>query len=65
VALFSKSNATLSRYSIDIQPEELYYSTMCLSPEGVVSALLGTKYEAHLVWWRFDRLGAPGNGLIK
>jgi len=24
--------------------------------EGILSAILGSRYEARFVWWRFDRL---------
>jgi hypothetical protein len=54
------------RYSIDIAPDELYYDTYYLSPDGVLCALLGTRYEGRVVWWRFDKLiGAAGAGFGK
>ena len=33
--------------------------------EGVLCAILGTKYEARIVWWRFDKLIGNGGGLVK
>jgi hypothetical protein len=56
ISIFNRNTNGLQRYSIEIAPEELYFSTMALSPEGVISALLGTKYEARIVWWRFDKI---------
>ncbi len=56
VSVYDTLTRSTSRYSIDISPDELYYSTMHLSPDGILSALLGTKYEARFIWWRFDKL---------
>lgn len=65
VAVLNRTNKGIERYPIDIGSDELYFNTMCLSPEGVLSALLGTKYEARVVWWRFDKLGRQDAGLLK
>lgn len=65
ISVFSRLNRSMQRYSIEIAPEELYFSTMNLSNDGVLSALLGTKYEARIVWWRFDKLAALGGGLSR
>jgi hypothetical protein len=65
ISTFDRSTRDTGRYSIDIAPDELYYDAYYLSPEGVLCALLGTKYEARLVWWRFDRIIAAKAGLVK
>jgi hypothetical protein len=66
ISVFDLQTRIISRYSIDIAKDELYYSTLCLSPEGILCALLGTKYEAKLVWWRFDKLlAAPSKDAAK
>ncbi len=66
LSIFDLSSRNISRYSIDIAPDELFYSTLCLSSDGIVCALLGTKYEARVVWWRFDKLlGASPKAKLK
>ena len=63
VSVYDTTLRSTSRYNLDIAPDELYYSAMYLSPDGILCALLGTKYEARVVWWRFDKLlgGAKGS----
>jgi len=56
LSTFDLTTRAINRYSVDIAEDELYYSTLCLSPEGILCALLGTQYEARVVWWRFDKL---------
>ena len=56
LSTFDLTTRAISRYSVDIADDELYYSTLSLSPEGILCALLGTQYEARVVWWRFDKL---------
>lgn len=56
LSVLERNSGDISRYSIDIAPDELYFGSLSLSPEGILSALLGTKYEARVVWWRFDKL---------
>jgi hypothetical protein len=58
LSTFDLTTRAISRYSVDIAEDELYYSTLSLSPEGILCALLGTQYEARVVWWRFDKLVA-------
>ncbi|GMO24803.1 MAG: lipoprotein [Termitinemataceae bacterium] len=41
---------------INVSPEELQFCTFDVSPEGILSALLSTNYEARVVWWRTDKL---------
>jgi hypothetical protein len=41
---------------IQIRNDELEYNTFNLSPEGILSGMLATNWEARLVWWRTDRL---------
>ncbi|HUX36530.1 MAG TPA: hypothetical protein VMV44_01390, partial [Rectinemataceae bacterium] len=60
IAIFNRANKGMERYPIDIGSDELFFNTMSLSPDGVLSALLGSKFEARMVWWRFDRLGKQG-----
>jgi hypothetical protein len=61
VSVFDTTTHSVGRYSIDISQDEMYYSTLYLSPDGILCALLGTKYEARFVWWRFDKLLAGLN----
>jgi hypothetical protein len=56
LSTFDLTTHAINRYSVDIAEDELYYSTLSLSPEGILCALLGTQYEARVVWWRFDKL---------
>ncbi len=62
IAILNRTNKGMERYPIDIGTDELFFNTMSLSSDGVISALLGTKYEARMVWWRFDRLGRQDVG---
>jgi hypothetical protein len=32
------------------------YTAFSLSPDGILSAMLGSPYEARFVWWRFDKM---------
>ena len=41
---------------IQVRNDELEYNTFNLSPEGILSGLLATNWDARLVWWRTDRL---------
>lgn len=64
LSIYDTVTHAVSRYSIDISPDELYFNTFYLSGDGILCALLGTKYEARLVWWRFDKLlGAVKRGV--
>jgi hypothetical protein len=53
---FDRSTRDMTRYSIDIASDELLYNSFYLSQEGILCALLGSKFEARVVWWRFDRI---------
>jgi hypothetical protein len=46
---------------IQVDQEELQFNAFCLSPEGILSGLLATDWEAKLVWWRTDTLAAEIN----
>jgi hypothetical protein len=53
---FDRTSRDMTRYSIDIASDELLYDSYFLSREGILCALLGSKYEARIVWWRFDKI---------
>lgn len=55
-AIYDMGSRTLKRFALRIDPEEMLYTAFSLSPEGILSAILGTRYEARVVWWRFDRV---------
>ena len=57
--------AVFDQTTIDIAADELYYNAYYLSRDGVLSALLGTRYEARIVWWRFDKLMGADAGIVK
>ncbi|HUW40715.1 MAG TPA: hypothetical protein VMV90_06865 [Rectinemataceae bacterium] len=65
LSTFDRTTHAITRYLIDVAPDEQYYDTFSLSSDGILCALLGTKYDAKIVWWRFDRiikgLGADGS----
>jgi hypothetical protein len=63
VSTYDRTTRETASYSIDIAPEELYFNAFYLSREGVLSALLATKDDARIVWWRFDKL--IGSGMVK
>jgi len=66
VSTFDRTTRAVTRYSIDIASDELFFNTYFLSREGILCALLGTRYEARVVWWRFDKIiGGIGQGLAK
>jgi len=54
--LFDMRSRTMRRFSLKIDPDETLYAAFSLSPEGILSAILGSKYEARFVWWRFDKM---------
>lgn len=62
VAVYEGAAKALKRFSISIEPEELQYTTLFLSPDGILCALMGTRFEARVVWWRFDKV-LPGGAL--
>jgi hypothetical protein len=53
--LDSKSRRILKRV-LRVHSDELAYNALTVSPEGIISALLATNYEASVVWWRTDSL---------
>jgi hypothetical protein len=65
ISTFDRSTKAVSRYSIDIAADEFFYNDYFLSSDGVLCALLGTKYEARVVWWRFDKLIGASAGIVK
>jgi hypothetical protein len=65
VSTYDRTTKVMTRYSIDIATDELFYNAYYLSRDGVFCALLGTKYEARIVWWRFDKLIGAGGGIVK
>ncbi len=54
--LYDIKSKTTKRYSVRIDPDETLYTAFSLSPEGILSGLLASRYEARFVWWRFDRM---------
>ncbi|MBU0927998.1 MAG: hypothetical protein KKA67_09635 [Spirochaetes bacterium] len=54
--LFDTRSKTMRRFSLMIDPEETLYASFSLSPDGILSALLASRYEARFVWWRFDKM---------
>lgn len=65
VSTYDRATRATARYSIDVAMDELYYNSYFLSREGILCALLGTKYEARIVWWRFDKLVGAATGVVK
>ncbi len=56
LSVFDRSTRDMTRYSIDIGQDELLYDSFFLSREGILCALLGSRFEARMVWWRFDKV---------
>lgn len=54
--LFDLRTRTTRRFLLRVDPDETMYATFSLSPEGILSGLLGSRYEARFAWWRFDRM---------
>jgi hypothetical protein len=50
------SQTARRRGFIKVGIEELEYSDFTVSPNGIISALLSTEWEAKVVWWRTDKL---------
>ncbi|MDX9957672.1 MAG: hypothetical protein RBT68_04440 [Spirochaetia bacterium] len=61
-ALYEMTARSMRRFALGIEADELRYVTFSLAPEGILSALLGSSYEARIVWWRFDKLAG---GLVR
>ena len=62
IAVYNGPAKSMKRYSISIDPDELQYTTLYLSNGGILCALMGTRFEARVVWWRFDKI-LPGGSL--
>ena len=60
VAVYESSAKAMKRFLIAIDPEELQYTTLFLSPDGILCALMGTRFEVRVVWWRFDKVLSGG-----
>ncbi len=41
---------------LSVSQDELAYNALMLSPDGIISALLATPWNASIVWWRTDSL---------
>ena len=54
--LFDTRSKTLRRFALRVDPEDLLYTAFSLSPDGILSAILASRYEARFVWWRFDKM---------
>ncbi|MBN1242412.1 MAG: hypothetical protein JXA15_06855 [Spirochaetales bacterium] len=59
VSVLDRDSRRPKRYVLPIELDELEYATFNLSSEGILSALLATRFEARVVWWRFDKAFAP------
>ncbi|MDR3276784.1 MAG: hypothetical protein LBT11_06225 [Treponema sp.] len=46
------------RSFIQVNNEELQYTSFSISEDGILSALLATNEEVRVVWWRTDRVSA-------
>jgi hypothetical protein len=55
-AMYDLSTGTMRRFSLAMDSDELHYTAFAFSPEGILTGLLGSSYEARFVWWRFDRV---------
>ncbi len=55
VATYNLSSKTLKHYAIRIEPDEMNYMSLYLSNDSILCALLATRLEARVVWWRFDK----------
>ena len=40
---------------IRVDPDELWFNSFHLSPEGILSALLADEWKIRVAWWRLDR----------
>jgi hypothetical protein len=56
IATYNQSSSSMRHFSIDIESDEMNYVAIDLSPGGILSALLSSKFEAKIVWWRFDKI---------
>ncbi len=46
----------IHKRTLSVSQDELAYNALMLSPDGIVSALLATPWNASIVWWRTDSL---------
>lgn len=53
--LDSRSRRILKK-TLAVNSDELSYNALSLSPDGIISALIATNFEASVVWWRTDTL---------
>lgn len=54
--IMDKRTHRIHKRSLTVLPEELMYNALHLSPDGIISALLATEFEAPVVWWRTDEI---------
>ncbi len=54
--LMDSRSRRIQKRILPIQDEELAYSALMLSSDGILSAMLASQFNASIVWWRTDTL---------
>lgn len=54
VEIVQNNGQKIIRKKLSVANDELVYNSMCLSKEGIITALLAGEIEASVVWWRTD-----------
>ncbi|MFP4638391.1 MAG: LIC_12708 family protein [Spirochaetaceae bacterium] len=50
------SGRVVRRRNLRLEDEEVFYKDFSVSPEGILTALIGFEDHAQVTWWRSDRL---------
>lgn len=54
-AVYDLSNRSIRRFALRIEEDELNYMDFYLTRDNILCALLASRHEARIIWWRFDK----------
>lgn len=60
VMIINGHSKGIQKIGISIEGEDLLASSFHLAPDGILSAILVSSYEAKVAWWRIDRIIGDG-----
>lgn len=56
IQMVQENGDRVLRRHLDLDHRSILYSTLSLSPEGIISMLVAEEEEARMLWWRTDSL---------
>lgn len=57
--IMNTSGRVVKRRHLQVEDEDVVYKTFTVSPDGILTALLGFEDRVDVMWWRSDRLLGP------